>query len=141
MKQITIFYLDNRLLGMDSKYVHAVHPVAAFTKMPQKEEQLVLGMMKLPDGSFMHVINSAKLLGLSFPEQEGKAIVFASNGLFMGLLVQNDVKMLTVDETTIEPVSALSKIQSEYFAGTITDENGHVILMLNMDVVLAALAA
>lgn len=142
MKQLTVFSLGNCLLGVDSTYIHTVQPAAALIKMPQKEDLLLLGMMKLSDGRFTHVINSAKLLGLSpAPAEESKAIVFQNGTLLMGLIVGSNIAMLTIDEGTIEGILPLSKINSEYFSGTVTNAGGNVVLLLNMDKMLSTLAA
>ena len=139
MKQITSFYLEDCLLGLDSAYIQAIQPATALIKMPQKEEQLLLGMMKLTDGSFVHVINSLKLLGLSSSAGESKTIVFRAGNLQVGLIVDAPVSVLTIDEKSVAAVLPLSKIKKECFSGTVTDESGNVILLLNMEKLLSNL--
>ena len=142
MKQFTVFNLEDCLLGVDSAHVYAIHPATAWVKMPQKEDLLLLGMMKLPDGRFMHVINSDRLLGLAPSSgEESKAIAFMNGGTLMGLVVGGRISMLTADEGTIAGILPLSRINSEYFTGTVMDEKGNVVLLLNMDKLLPALGS
>lgn len=142
MKQVTVFNLGNCLLGIDSTYIHAIHPAMPLIKMPQKEDLLLLGMMKLSDGRFMHVINSPKLLGLSpLSPNESKAIVFQNGNTLMGLIVDSDVRIANIDEETIAGIIKISRVNSEYFFGTATDEKNNVILLLNVEKLLDTLAA
>lgn len=143
MQQITVFSLEKCLLGVESSSIHMVQPIAPFIKMPQKQDGLLLlGMMKLPDGSFAHVINSAALLGLErSTEEEAKVIVFKSGELLLGLIVNSSISIMRADEAAFETVLPISKINTEYFSGTVLDSNNDVVLLLNMEKVLATLTA
>lgn len=139
MKQITLFYLDDCLLGMDSAYVNAILPPTSMTKIPQKEEQLFRGMMKLTDGRFIHIINSTKLLSLPPSGKEPKVIVLQKNSFPMGLIVDGPTRLMEIDESAIARHLPISQIKTEYFAGTVTDKDGAVVLLMNMEVLLSAL--
>lgn len=142
MKQVTVFNLDNCLLGIDSTYVHAIHHAMPLIKMPQKEEPLFLGVMKLSDGRFMHVINSTKILGLSpLSPNESKAIVFLNGNTLMGLIVDSNISVVYFDERTVANILPITKINSEYLIGTITDEKNNIVLLLNMERLLSDLGA
>lgn len=142
MKQITVFYLEECLLGMDSVYINVILPPAGMIKIPQKTEQLFQGMMKLSDGRLVHIINSGKLLGLSpSADRERKVLALQYEPLPLGLIVDGPTRLLEIDEKTIASHLPISKINSDFFAGTVMDENNNVVLLLNMPVLLSVLTS
>ena len=140
MKQITAFYLEGCLFGMDSMYVNAILPPKTTLKIPQEQEQLFLGVMQLVDGRLIHVINTRKLLGLSpSPSEDAKVLVLQCDTLSMGLVADGPPRVLEIDESTIARHLPISQINTEYFAGTVNDKDGKVVLLLNMPLLLSVL--
>ena len=143
MKQITTFYLDGILLGMDTRYINSILPPTAVMKLPQRKEQLFNKTMTLSDGRFIHLINSEKLLGLAPPplNEQTKVIVMQTESPLMGLLVNETSQLLDIDDAQIAAHLPLSRINTEYFAGTVMDTEGKIVLLLNMETLVSALTA
>lgn len=141
MKQITVFSLDGCLFGIENAYIDVILPPTALTAVPQRRAQLFRGTMPLQDGRLIHVINTAGLLGMEpAPRNERtRVIVLRMNGLLAGLVVDAIDRVTEIDDGEITKQLPLSKIESKFLAGIVSTRQNSVIILLDMDAVLAVL--
>lgn len=141
MKQITSFYLDNCLLGIESGYVNSILPPGKVLRIPQKEEQIFNATMQLADQRFIHIVNTEKLMGLTHAPlgENSRVIVLQTENPLMGVIVDDVARLGAFEDSDVTALLPLSRIDGEYLSGTVTGAGGEIVLLLNAQALLNAL--
>ena len=142
MKKIITFYIDDCLFGIESQYIHDLLPPRIILPIPQKKSQYFNQVMQIDDTRFVHVINTEKLLKIRNKPVSGesKLIILQSKTFNAGLLVDKVSTLLEVDNLAIMSHLPLSKIDSNFLSGIVTDKE-RVVVVLNMGVIMSTIIA
>lgn len=136
--QLSCFYLDETLLGVDLQLVQEINDELNITKVP-RSPNYVLGIMNLR-GQIITVIDQGKKIGFqpSIITPDSRVIIVQSQGEFVGLLVDRISDVVTVKRKDIsESPANIKGAQGRFFHGVIQTESHELLLQLNIEMVLA----
>ena len=99
--QLSLFYLDDTLCGININQVQEINEDLTITKVPLSPDY-VMGIMNLR-GQIITVINLAMKIGLS-PSTitpVSRVVIVSSNGEYIGLLVDKIADVITIPKNKI----------------------------------------
>lgn len=135
--QLSCFYLNDTLFGVDIKLVQEINEELNITKVPLSDDY-VLGIMNLR-GQIVTVIDQAKKLGFRPSKITGdsRVIIVKSQNESIGLLVDRITDVVTVSEGKISsPPSNIRGAQGRFFQGVVQTDKSELLALLNVETVL-----
>ncbi len=136
--QLSCFYLDETLLGVDLRLVQEINDELNITKVPRSPDY-VLGIMNLR-GQIITVMDQGKKIGFqpSKITPDSRVIIVQSQSEFIGLLVDRIADVISVDRKTIaESPSNIKGAQERFFQGVIHTDSHELLALLDVEVVLS----
>ncbi|MBA3016243.1 MAG: chemotaxis protein CheW [Proteobacteria bacterium] len=135
--QISTFYLNDTLCGIDIDLVQEINGDLAFTPVPLADD-FVLGIMNLR-GQIVTVIDQGMKIG--FPPfkktGESRVIIVRSGNEHIGVVVDKVKEVVTVSRKTIsKPPSNIKGSQGKFFKGVIQTEKHELLALLDIDEIL-----
>ncbi len=135
--QISSFYLDDTLCGINIAQVQEVNDDLNLTRVPLSPEY-VMGIMNLR-GQIVTIINLSMKIGLS-PSVIGpksRVVITSSKGEYIGFLVDRVTEVVTVSQSRIASSPANIKgAQGKFFEGILHTSGNELMALLNVEVVL-----
>ena len=135
--QLSLFYLDDTLCGININQVQEINEDLTITKVPLSPDY-VMGIMNLR-GQIITVINLAMKIGLS-PSTitpVSRVVIVSSNGEYIGLLVDKIADVITIPKNKIaESPANIKGAQDIFFEGIFHTDSHELMALLNVRVVL-----
>ena len=135
--QLSCFYLEDTLCGLDINIVQEINQDLQITKMPLSPEYVV-GIMNLR-GQIVTVIDQSKKIGFdpSTITEESRVIIVSSQNEHIGLLVDRVTEVLTISTKDIaDPPSNIKGVQGEFFKGVVHVSDHEILALLDIEAVL-----
>jgi purine-binding chemotaxis protein CheW len=135
--QISCFYLDKTLFGVDINLVQEINEVVNITQVPLSPDY-VLGIMNLR-GQIVTVIDQCRKLGFnpSGIRDNSRVIIVKSQSECIGLLVDKITEVITVNRNRIStPPSNIKGVQGRFFQGVIQTDRQELLALLDVETVL-----
>ena len=136
--QLSCFYLEDTLCGLDINIVQEINQDLQITKVPMSSDYVV-GIMNLR-GQIVTVIDQCRKIGFkpSTITDESRVIIVNSQKEHIGLLVDRVTEVLTtpVKEIT-DPPSNIKGVQGRFFKGVVHTKNNEILALLDVEAVLA----
>lgn len=135
--QISAFYLEDTLCGINIKDVQEVSEDLDFTKVPLSPEY-VIGIMNLR-GQIVTIANVSMKIGMppSVIGPKSRIIIVKSGEEHIGLLVDQVTEVVTVSRKEIAaPPANIKGAQGRYFEGILYTAHNELMALLNVEVVL-----
>ena len=135
--QLSCFYLEKTLLGVDLQLVQEINEELNITKVPCSPDY-VLGIMNLR-GQIITVIDQGKKIGFkpSSTTPDSRIIIVQSQDEFIGLLVDRIADIITVKRKAItKSPSNIKGAQGRFFQGVIQTKSQELLSLLDIEVVL-----
>ena len=135
--QLSCFYLDETLFGVDIGLVQEINEDLTITRVPLSPDY-VLGIMNLR-GQIVSVIDQAKKIGFNSPgiTKASRVIIVKSQNESIGLLVDKVTEVITVNKSSIDtPPSNIKGVHGKYFQGVIQTEDHELLALLDVEIVL-----
>ena len=136
--QLSCFYLEDTLCGLDINIVQEINQNLEITKVPLAQNY-ILGIMNLR-GQIVTVVDQAQKLGFppSVITEESRVIIVQSQDEHIGLLVDRVTEVVTAGTKDIaDPPSNIKGVQGKFFKGVIHTSNNEILALLDVEAVLA----
>jgi len=135
--QLSCFYLDDTLFGVDINLVQEINEDLTITRVPTSPDY-VLGIMNLR-GQIVTVIDQAKKIGFNSPgiTNDSRVIIVKSQNESIGLLVDRVTEVITVSKGAIDASpSNIKGVHGKFFQGVIQTESHELLALLDVETVL-----
>lgn len=135
--QISTFYLDDTLCGIDIDLVQEINGDLSFTPVPLAEEY-VLGVMNLR-GQIVTVIDQSRKIGFApvVITADSRVVIVRSQGESIGVVVDKVKEVVTIDRKVIgKPPSNIKGSQGKFFSGVVQTERHELLALLDIDEIL-----
>ena len=135
--QLSCFYIDEALCGVDIDLVQEINKHIIFTEVPHAPDY-VLGIMNLR-GRIVTIIDLGKKLGLgdSKVSESSRIIIVNSKEEQIGLLVDRITDVVASDwDQVTPPPSNIKGVQGKYFQGVLKVKN-KLVAILDIEEVLS----
>jgi purine-binding chemotaxis protein CheW len=133
---VTTFYIDDYLFGMDILLVQEINPYVDITPVPHAPFH-IKGVMNLR-GEIVTVIDMRRVLGL--PEKEITSqhcnIIIESEGERIGLLIDSIADVIEINPHFIEPPPRLSGVDCKFIRGVYKLDK-KLLMILELEQVLS----
>jgi purine-binding chemotaxis protein CheW len=136
--QLSCFYLNDTLCGLNISIVQEINQDLQITKVPLSPDYVV-GIMNLR-GQIVTVIDQSRKIGFapSTITDESRVIIVTSQGEHIGLLVDSVTEVLTTPLKNIAtPPSNIKGAQGKFFKGVVHTAKNEILALLDVEVVLA----
>ena len=136
--QLSCFYLDDTLCGLDINIVQEINQDLQITKVPMSPDYVV-GIMNLR-GQIVTVIDQSRKIGFdpSTLTDESRVIIVTSQNEHIGLLVDRVTEVVTTPLNDIaDPPSNIKGVQGKFFKGVVHTTNNEILALLDVEAVLA----
>ena len=135
--QLSLFYLDDTLCGINIDQVQEINEELTITNVPLSPDY-VMGIMNLR-GQIITVVNLAMKIGLSPSTITplSRVVIVSSKGENIGLLVDKISDVITIPQSKIADSPANIKgAQDIFFEGIFHTETHELMALINVRVVL-----
>jgi purine-binding chemotaxis protein CheW len=132
--QLVIFRLDGQEYGIDIFNVNEIVPYSKPTKIPNTPAYIE-GVLNLR-GHVIPVMSLKKRFNLEDAGADDRTRIIVANtgGTVAGFVVDEASEVLTVEKSSIEPVSEIvSNISKKYISGVGKLDNGRMYILLNFN--------
>lgn len=136
LKQLIVFRVSNEEFGVSIDFVREIIKIGTITPIPDSPK-FIKGLINVR-GDIVPIMDIKKRLFLPSTSETSKHIVITKyeDNIF-GLIVDEVIEVLRVQETDIKPTPQLiSKINKEYVSGILTKDN-RIIILLDLNKILA----
>ena len=135
--QISTFYLDETLCGIDINLVQEINGDFSFTPVPLSDES-VLGVMNLR-GQIVTVIDQGRRIGFApvTISPDSRVVIVRSQGESIGVVVDKVKEVITIDRNVIsKPPSNIKGSQGKFFSGVVRTDRHELLALLDIDEIL-----
>lgn len=135
--QISTFYLNDTLCGIEIDLVQEINDDFAFTPVPLAGEA-ILGIMNLR-GQIVTVIDQGMKIGFPpfKPSSDSRVVIVRSQGESIGVVVDRVKEVVTVPRSSIaKPPSNIKGSQGKFFSGVIQTDKHELLALLDIDEIL-----
>lgn len=135
--QISTFYLDETLCGIDIDLVQEINGDLSFTPVPLSDEY-VLGVMNLR-GQIVTVIDQSRKIGFApvTITADSRVVIVRSRGESIGVVVDKVKEVVTVDRKAVgKPPSNIKGSQGKFFSGVVQTDRHELLALLDIDEIL-----
>jgi len=136
--QLSCFYLEDTLCGLDISIVQEINQDLQITKVPLAPDYVV-GIMNLR-GQIVTVVDQSRKIGFdpSTITDESRVIIVNSQNEHIGLLVDRVTDVLTTPIKDIaDPPSNIKGAQGKFFKGVVHTAKNEILALLDVEAVLA----
>lgn len=136
--QLSCFYLEDTLCGLDINIVQEINEDLQITKVPLSKDYIV-GIMNLR-GQIVTVIDQGRKIGFepSTITEDSRVIIVNSQNEHIGLLVDRVTEVLTTPVKDIaDPPSNIKGVQGKFFKGVVHTAKNEILALLDVEAVLA----
>jgi purine-binding chemotaxis protein CheW len=137
-QQFVVFSLDDENYAVDIAAVESIIKMQEITAVPHSPAY-VMGVTNLR-GSVIPVMNLRRRLNLSVQENtdDTRIMVVIMDGVKIGMVVDDVSEVMRFAEEAIEPPPDMVLTDRSRFLKGIAKVDNHMIILLNLDEVLAA---
>jgi purine-binding chemotaxis protein CheW len=136
-RQIVVFQLGSEGFGIEIAFVESIIKMQTITQMPHAPA-FVEGLINLR-GKILPVIDLRKRFGLQpkTADKKSRIIVVSTAGIEVGMIVDAVMEVLTIADASIDQAPPIATtVDSEFITG-IAKQASRLIILLDLDQVLA----
>lgn len=137
-EQLIVFQLADEYYGVDIGAVNTIIRMQEITAVP-RTPTFVEGVINLR-GSIIPVIDLRKRFALPISEvtKASRIVVVESNGIMIGMVVDEVVETLKISIDSIEPPSpVISSVDAQYLRG-IGKQGDRLVILLDLNLILSS---